>query len=89
MEEFKISEDLRIRKQFGLLTPEELKELRKKFNIDLETADAIFGLRDGSYDKYETGQRIQSSIEDHLIRTTYPLDRYGFSILPQPKTPIT
>jgi DNA-binding transcriptional regulator YiaG len=79
------TEGQRIREKHGLLKPEELRELRKKYNIDLETADALFGLSVGSYHKFETGEKLQSSLEDHLIRSTNPLDRYGFSILPKPK----
>jgi hypothetical protein len=78
------AEGQRIRKKYGLLEPHELKELRKKYNIDLATADALFGLSDGSYYKYENGIKLQTTLEDHLIRSTNPLDRNGFSVLPRP-----
>lgn len=78
--------EIRLRKTYDLLTPDELKALRIKFNIDLETADAIYGFREGSYYLYENGLRLQSTSDDNLIRMTYPLDRNGFSILPRPKS---
>lgn len=78
-----IVEANRLRKLHGLLTPEELSLIRIRLNIDTQTADGLFGLADGSYEKYEKGLKLQSSTEDFLIRMTNGLDNDGKTILPK------
>lgn len=71
-----------LRKRCGLLTPEELKDKRLRCCLSYERADSVFGLSDGSYEKFETGLKLQSSFEDGLIRDTNPFDYLGKCILP-------
>lgn len=68
--------------KLGLLCPRELFNLRLQLNISSDTADHFFNLANGSYSKFETGERIQNLLEDNSIRATNGLNSKGKTILP-------
>ena len=67
----------KLRARYGLLSPEDLKAKRLRCGFSCERADSVFGLAPGSYEKYESGLKLQSCYEDQLIRDTNPFDFNG------------
>jgi len=61
----------------GLLTPEEIKRIRKKFNFSQELMGEILGGGKKAFARYETGHLCQSRAMDNLLRI---LDAYPFTI---------
>lgn len=61
----------------GLLTPEEIRNIRKKFGLSQEKMGEILGGGKKSFARYETGQLCQSRPMDNLLRI---LDAYPFVI---------
>jgi HTH-type transcriptional regulator/antitoxin MqsA len=59
----------------GLLTPDEIKNIRKKFGLSQEKMGEILGGGKKSFARYETGQLCQSRAMDNLLRI---LDAYPF-----------
>jgi len=59
----------------GLLTPNEIKSIRKKFGLSQEKMGEILGGGKKSFARYETGQLCQSRAMDNLLRI---LDAYPF-----------
>jgi HTH-type transcriptional regulator/antitoxin MqsA len=61
----------------GLLTGDEIKEIRKKLNLTQEQMSEILGGGLKSFARYESGQVCQSRAMDNLLRI---LDRYPDTI---------
>jgi len=61
----------------GLLTGDEIKEIRKKLNLTQEKMSKILGGGLKSFARYESGQVCQSRAMDNLLRI---LDRYPDTI---------
>lgn len=65
------------RKVDGLLTEEEIRNIRKKLNLSQEEMADILGGGLKSFARYETGQVCQSRGMDNLLRI---LDSYPFTL---------
>jgi HTH-type transcriptional regulator/antitoxin MqsA len=65
------------RKVDGLLTAEEIKNIRKRLNLTQEEMAEILGGGLKSFARYETGQVCQSRGMDNLLRI---LDTYPFAL---------
>lgn len=61
----------------GLLTPEEIKKIRKKFNFSQELMGEILGGGKKAFARYEAGNLCQSRAMDNLLRI---IDAYPFTI---------
>jgi HTH-type transcriptional regulator/antitoxin MqsA len=72
----KILKDFK-RKVDGLLTAEEIKNIRKRLNLTQEEMAEILGGGLKSFARYETGQVCQSRGMDNLLRI---LDSYPFTL---------
>jgi len=72
----KILKDFK-RKVDGLLTAEEIKNIRKRLNLTQEEMAEILGGGLKSFARYETGQVCQSRGMDNLLRI---LDTYPFAL---------
>ncbi|MGI9250519.1 MAG: type II toxin-antitoxin system MqsA family antitoxin [Pseudohongiellaceae bacterium] len=56
------------RKSLNLLTSDEIKSLRKRFNLTQQEAAEVFGGGEHAFSKYERGEVIQSEPMDKLLR---------------------
>jgi len=52
----------------GLLSSEEIKEIRKNLGLTQETASKVFGGGENAFSKYESGKVAQSASMDRLLR---------------------
>lgn len=64
----------------GLLTGEEIKAVREKYNLTQEGAARIFGGGPNAFSKYERGEVIQSQSMDRLLRSAYE-DKDFYSLI--------
>ena len=55
----------------GLLSSEEIQQIRKHLGVTPETASKIFGGGEKSFSKYESGKVAQSAAMDRLLRLAY------------------
>lgn len=60
----------RIRERDGLLPGIRLSEIRKQLSINQKEASALFGGGTNSFNKYESGEVLQSFAMDRLVRLT-------------------
>lgn len=60
----------RLRKRYGLLTAEKIAEIRRHLTINQKEASALFGGGANAFNKYESGEVLQSFAMDRLIRLT-------------------
>lgn len=65
------------RKVEGLLTPEEIRKIRKKFGFSQELMSELLGGGKKAFARYETGELCQSRAMDNLLRI---IDAYPFTI---------
>lgn len=54
--------------RLGLLTPDEIKEIRKRLGLNQVEMAQLLGVGDKSYTRWETGASIQNKSNDNLIR---------------------
>lgn len=59
-----------IRAKDGLLTGQEIAQMRERFGINQREAAAIFGGGYNAFNKYESGEVLQSFAMDRLVRLT-------------------
>jgi putative zinc finger/helix-turn-helix YgiT family protein len=59
-----------LRAKHGLLTGQEISQLRERFGINQREAAAIFGGGYNAFNKYESGEVLQSFAMDRLVRLT-------------------
>lgn len=60
----------KLRKQGGLLTAEEITKVRERFNLNQREAAVLFGGGYNAFNKYESGEVLQSFPMDRLLRLT-------------------
>lgn len=60
----------RIRERDGLLPGNRLSEIRKQLSMNQKEASALFGGGTNSFNKYESGEVLQSFAMDRLVRLT-------------------
>jgi len=56
------------RKRNGLLTSQEIQQIREQFHLTPAQADDLFGREVNAFSQYETGEAIQSFTLDKLLR---------------------
>jgi putative zinc finger/helix-turn-helix YgiT family protein len=60
----------RLRKEHGLLVGSEIAEIREKFALSQREAASLFGGGYNAFNKYESGEVLQSYAMDRLLRLT-------------------
>ena len=70
-----------IRERDGLLTGEQILDIRKSLRLNQRQAAAIFGGGSNAFNKYESGEVLQSFAMDRLLRLTYHVGDYAISFL--------
>jgi len=60
----------KIRKEQGLLSGDKIAEIREKFSLSQREAAALFGGGYNAFNKYESGEVLQSFAMDRLLRLT-------------------
>lgn len=58
----------RVRKRDGLLSGDEILAIRKSFSLNQREAALLFGGGSNAFNKYETGEVLQSTAMDRLLR---------------------
>ena len=79
----------RIRDRDGLLTGERIAELRKDLDLTQRQAAAIFGGGSNAFNKYESGEVLQSFAMDRLLRLTYVVGKPAVTFLQHVEEPQT
>jgi putative zinc finger/helix-turn-helix YgiT family protein len=65
----------RIRKRDGLLSGEEISAIRKTYSLSQRDAALLFGGGSNAFNKYETGEVLQSAAMDRLLRVSAQFGR--------------
>ena len=60
--------DLEATKRQGLLTPEEIRQVRQRTGLSAVDMAYLLGVGDKTYTRWETGKSIQNKGNDTLIR---------------------
>ncbi|RRK09878.1 helix-turn-helix domain-containing protein [Lactiplantibacillus garii] len=63
-----IADYAQYRKKYHFLTPDEIKKQRRALNLNLREASAIVGISYSTLSDIERGLRLQSLIQDNLLR---------------------
>ena len=63
----------RLRVKQGLLTAEEIQKIRDSFGLTQRDAAMLFGGGFNAFNKYESGEVLQSAAMDRLLRLTYAI----------------
>jgi putative zinc finger/helix-turn-helix YgiT family protein len=71
----------RLRERDGLLTGEQIYEIRKTLDLNQRQAASIFGGGSNAFNKYECGEVLQSFAMDRLLRLTHHVGDYAVSFL--------
>lgn len=71
----------RLRERDGLLTGEQICEIRKTLELNQRQAASLFGGGSNAFNKYECGEVLQSFAMDRLIRLTHHVGDYAISFL--------
>ena len=64
----------RYRREKGLLTPEEIKDVRKRFRLSQKSLAALLGMSEATINRYEGGG-LQDEAHDQAIRSCASPDR--------------
>lgn len=60
----------RLRQRYGLLTADQIERVRKDLSLTQKEAAGLFGGGSNAFNKYESGEVLQSYAMDRLIRLT-------------------
>lgn len=71
----------RIRERDGLLPGSRLSEIRKLLSMNQKEASALFGGGSNSFNKYESGEVLQSFAMDRLVRLTGAIGQRAVAFL--------
>lgn len=71
----------KLRKEQGLLSGEEIAKIRSSFQLNQREASLIFGGGFNAFNKYESGEVLQSVAMDRLLKLTYVLKEQGLKTL--------
>jgi putative zinc finger/helix-turn-helix YgiT family protein len=71
----------KLRVDEGLLTGQEISEIRERLGINQREAAALFGGGPNSFNKYESGEVLQSFAMDRLIRIAGVLGKRAIAFL--------
>lgn len=75
------SERDRLRAKQGLLTGQEIQRIRNYFGLTQREAATLFGGGFNAFNKYESGEVLQSAAMDRLLRLTYALGQDSIKTL--------
>jgi putative zinc finger/helix-turn-helix YgiT family protein len=71
----------RIRKRDGMLTGEEIARIRNTLHLNQRDAAVLFGGGHNAFNKYESGEVLQSAAMDRLLRVTDKIGCHAVEVL--------
>lgn len=77
------------RKEEGLLTAAKIVEIREHFGFNQREAAAIFGGGYNAFNKYESGEVLQSTPMDRLLRLSYHIGQDAINFLQSSREIVT